>query len=100
MNCYKLVEDTEGLAVYEYRTVCSYWLYGTIFFMLASIELPEWFALIPPISILVYLIVVFLPSRETSRFVKQSMRTGGISLHGSRWSFSAPLKITIPKAVA
>ena len=97
MQTFKEIERADDYVVYEYRTALGYIMYGTIGVWLfcvveGNLATLEYLAYG---LIVIYFLVIYLPSRKRSKIIREAMRTQGITMSGSRWSFSDPLKVRV-----
>jgi len=95
---YTIVRDDPEQTEYRYATVCSYWLYGTIAFLVAGLILES-----PPLyysafaSIAAYFVVVTLPGFKVAAAIKSAARDAEITISGSRWSWTDPMTFVVRK---
>jgi len=99
MHPYRILEETDEHTVYEFRTYLLYGLYGSLAMMLAGMATGNvWLDRIGFGLILLYLVMVSIPSWFLLRKFRVAMRRGSIELSGSKWSFTNPLRVKIKKA--
>ena len=97
MQTFKEIERTDDYIVYEYRTALGYIMYGTIGVWLFCV-VERNLATLEYLAyglIVIYFLAIYLPSRKRIKFIRDAMRTQGITMSGSRWSFSDPLRIHV-----
>lgn len=95
---YSIVEVTSDETTYEFKTIYLWILYGILavggigFFMKVPI-----LGYIAGGCMLVYFLTVSLQYRKLGAITKQAALNGSVRYSGSKWSFSNPLRVAIPK---
>ena len=95
---YSIVEETSEETTYEFKTIYLWILYGILAAGGIGLFLKE------PIlgyaaggGMLVYFLTVSLQYRKLGAITKKAALNGFVKYSGSKWSFSNPLRVTIPK---
>jgi hypothetical protein len=98
---YSTVEETPSEITYEFKTIYLWILYGIL--AVAGIGL----LLKQPIlgyvaggCMLFYFLTVSLQYRKLGAMTKNAALRGSVTYSGSKWSFSNPLRVTIPNKTA
>ena len=98
---YSIVEETSDETTFEFKTIYLWLLYGILAVGGIGLFLKE------PIlgyvaggCMLVYFLTVSLQYRKLGAMTKQAALNGSVKYSGSKWSFSNPLRVTIPKTNA
>ena len=98
MKTYIEIEANDEHILYQHNTLCGWWLYLSIVLMV--IGFAPALSIIGSVgaaSILIYAVVVFIPSWRVARVLRQAVFIKGVRYSGSRWSFANPLRISIPR---
>ncbi len=94
IRMYNLVEETATHVVYQYNTLCGYWLYASVALTFAGYAMQmQALTLLGALVLLVYFALVYFPGLAVARRLKAAMRMNNVQLTGSRWSFAEPLTI-------
>ena len=94
---YSVIEITREVVTYEFKTIYLWGLYGILVIGGFSIFFEEnVLAMIAGGCMLTYFFAVSLPYRKLAAITKHAALTGTVKYSGSKWSFSNPLRITIP----
>jgi hypothetical protein len=95
---YEQVEDVGEFVVYEFKAGYLYAMYGILAIMILGF-LTNTFALLIPGSIMMILYFLFVSIKyiKIRRIMKRAILPNSISVSGSKWSFSNPLRIKIRK---
>ena len=98
---YSIVEETSDETTFEFKTIYLWGLYGILSVGGIGLFLKE------PIlgyvaggCMLAYFLTVSLQYRKLGVMTKQAALNGSVKYSGSKWSFSNPLRVTIPKTNA
>lgn len=98
MQTFQEVSRTEAEVTFRYRTVFSYWMYGSVMAYVAALafDAPRAIELAAIGTVFAYFVLVYVPSRPTTKKLQQAMKDSSLKMEGSRWSFDNPLQITVP----
>jgi hypothetical protein len=93
---FEQVEDVGGFIVYEFKTGYLYAMYCILAIMAVGF-LTNAFGLLILGSIMMILYFLFVSTKyiKIRRIMKRAILTNSISVSGSKWSFSDPLRIKI-----
>jgi len=92
------IEENEQRKIIRYTRYPLYlWclLSGLAIGMIGETWIPWAWALAAPLFLIAFAIVI--PCWKYNGEIKRAMRSGGIKLSGSKWSFSNPLTVEITK---
>ena len=98
---YSIVDESSNETTFEFRTIYLWILYGI--FAVGGIGL---FLKEPTLGyvaggcMLIYFLTVSLQYRKLGAMTKQAALNSSVKYSGSKWSFSNPLRVTIPKTNA
>ena len=98
MRAYRVVEETADAITYRYEPIVGYWLYAGA--LLLAVGYAGAFPMLDWIGLLLvgsYVAIIYVPAVSDARRIKAAMRTGSVTMTGSRWSISKPLTIVVPR---
>ena len=100
MNPYKIIEATEHTVTYEYRTIYTLILYGSLGLALVGYFSKQEIILhLVGISIFILFAFKLILGRTASKEIKNALRDGMVEFNGSKHSFKNPIRIKIPRKV-
>ena len=95
---YKVINETDEFVVYEYRTICLWVLYLILAVLTTGILLSlDDLSAAAGVAMVVYFFLVSLKYRQLGRLTREAALDGEVRITGSKWSFSKPLTVTLPK---
>lgn len=96
MKPYSIIEDSPQRTTYEYKAIYVWALYIILGFVALGIIQKENIILIPSLALMV-LYTIFVSSQyiQIGKTTKEAMKHGSVEMTGSKWSFKAPLRVTI-----
>ena len=98
---YSIVEDTSAHTTFEFKTIYLWVLDGILAVGGIGLLLKEPILVYVAVScMLVYFLTVSLQNRKLGAITKQAALNGSVKYSGSKWSFSNPLRVSIPKTNA
>jgi len=98
---YRLVEGSEKFVVYEFKTIFVYLLYAILLIILVGYLTNQSVAEFTGIGLMVfYLCFVSTQYMGLSKKIKQASLESTVESSGSKWSFTKPLRIQIPRDFA
>jgi hypothetical protein len=98
---YYKVEEVGEFVVYELKTAYIYAMYCILAIMAVGF-FTNTFALLIPGSIMMLLYFLFVSTKfiKITRITKRAAQMNSVTISGSKWSFSDPLRIKIHKEFA
>ena len=98
---YSTVEETPSGITYEFKTIYLWFLYGIL--ALAGIAMLLKQPVLGYVAgglTLFYFLTVSLQYRKLGAITKKAALSGSVTYSGSKWSFTNPLRVTIPNKTA
>jgi hypothetical protein len=95
---YRIVDESGSAVTYEYRSAYTWTLYVILAVWAVGIAIPNDTVLAIAIAAaLIYFIAKLALGARVTAQIKQATQAGGVQITGSRFSFSNPLRIRVPK---
>lgn len=94
---YSIVEETSDEVTYEFKTIYLWILYGILAVGGIGLLLKEpVLGYVAGGCMLIYFLTVSLQYWKLGAITKKAAANGSVKYSGSKWSFSNPLRVTIP----
>ncbi|MEH6631111.1 MAG: hypothetical protein V7776_09800 [Halopseudomonas aestusnigri] len=98
IEAYKILEDNEQRITYEYNSVLTWSIFGALGVGLLGVYLGVFLLqVLCGVAMVVYLYIGFTKVNPINKKVRASLREGSLTMEGSKYSFSKPLRLTITK---
>ena len=98
IEAYKIVEDNDQRITYQYNSGLTWALFGSLAVGIFGIAINN---IIPQalcgLSMLFYFYIGLTKIAPVSKKLRAAMREEALSMEGSKYSFSNPLRLTITK---
>ena len=99
LNPVTIREETDEYVVYSFKTIYLHALY----LILAAIGVGILFELFPVTAtgiglMVLYFLTVSVKYRKVGAITNEAARNGTVEVSGSKWSFSNPLTMKVPKS--
>ncbi len=95
---YSTIEDSPESITFEFKTIYLWVLYGILALGGIGFLLKEpMLGYVAGGCLLAYFLTVSLEYRKLGAMTRQAALNGSVEYSGSKWSFSNPLRVTIPK---
>ena len=99
IRAYRVTERTDESITYEYNPICGYWLYSSVALLgLGYVLENRALEILGVVVLLPYFAIVYFPALSDARKIRAAIKANEARISGTRWSFSNPLRVTVPKS--
>lgn len=100
LNPYKVVEESDTSVTYQYRAFYSWVLLCLLVLLVVGMVMSHPGILMFSYGLIgLYFVVKLVSGKATRRQIRRALRKDSIEVSGNKYSFSNPLKITVPKNI-
>lgn len=96
---YSIVEETPEQITYEFKTIYLWILYFILLLGGTGFVLKEqWLMYTSASAFVLYFLTVSIPYRKLGNITNKAAMEGTVKYSGSKWSFSKPLRVSVPNS--